>query len=240
MGLIEQLHGLEKADSEKVWSDKLFALGHKLGFDSTLFAVVPRPGMALGNAFLRSNYAQKWRQFYDERSLALIDPTVGHCLAWTSPLIWSDTMYTSEEQKNMREEAQCYGLRSGVTLPIHGPQGELGMLTFATDELISPQLLRHFKATLPKMALIRDVAFDASCSYLRKHLGEELPDLTQREKEVLLWTARGKSAWEIAEIFHCSEAVVDFHLANVRRKFSVTSKYTAAIKALQLGLIDSI
>lgn len=61
--------------------------------------------------------------------------------------------------------------------------------------------------------------------------------LTAREKEVLQWSARGKSSWEIAQIVECTEAGVNYHFCNIRRKFGVSSRWTAVVKALDQGLI---
>jgi LuxR family quorum-sensing transcriptional regulator LasR len=62
--------------------------------------------------------------------------------------------------------------------------------------------------------------------------------LTTREKEALLWSARGKSSWEISRIFNCSEAGVNYHFSNIRRKFGVSSRWTAVMMALEQGLIE--
>ncbi|HHW1563471.1 TPA: LuxR C-terminal-related transcriptional regulator, partial [Pseudomonas aeruginosa] len=46
-----------------------------------------------------------------------------------------------------------------------------------------------------------------------------------------------KTSWEISVICNCSEANVNFHMGNIRRKFGVTSRRVAAIMAVNLGLI---
>ena len=61
--------------------------------------------------------------------------------------------------------------------------------------------------------------------------------LTKREKEVLQWSARGKSSWEIGQICCCSESGVNYHFCNIRRKFGVSSRWTAVIRAPEQGLI---
>ncbi|MFN1214072.1 LuxR family transcriptional regulator, partial [Pseudomonas aeruginosa] len=53
----------------------------------------------------------------------------------------------------------------------------------------------------------------------------------------LQWCAIGKTSWEISVICNCSEANVNFHMGNIRRKFGVTSRRVAAIMAVNLGLI---
>jgi LuxR family quorum-sensing transcriptional regulator LasR len=63
--------------------------------------------------------------------------------------------------------------------------------------------------------------------------------LTAREKEVLKWGVAGKSSWEIARICECSEAGVNYHFCNIRRKFGVRSRWAAMAKALEQGLLQS-
>ncbi|MGE8149934.1 response regulator transcription factor [Pseudomonas vancouverensis] len=62
--------------------------------------------------------------------------------------------------------------------------------------------------------------------------------LTTREKEALIWSAKGKSSWEISRIFNCTEAGVNYHFSNIRRKFGVSSRWMAVMMALELGLIQ--
>ncbi|MGU1355883.1 LuxR family transcriptional regulator, partial [Pseudomonas aeruginosa] len=61
--------------------------------------------------------------------------------------------------------------------------------------------------------------------------------LNAKSQEVLQWCAIGKTSWEISVICNCSEANVNFHMGNIRRKFGVTSRRVAAIMAVNLGLI---
>ncbi len=63
-------------------------------------------------------------------------------------------------------------------------------------------------------------------------------NLTKREREMLQWSAAGKSSWEIGRICNCSEAGVNYHFSNIRRKFGVNSRGCAVVKALELGLIE--
>ena len=61
--------------------------------------------------------------------------------------------------------------------------------------------------------------------------------LTAKELETLEWMALGKSAWEVSKILGKSEAVVNFHLCNIRRKFEVTTLRSALVKAIEQGVI---
>lgn len=61
--------------------------------------------------------------------------------------------------------------------------------------------------------------------------------LTARELECLQWSAIGKSSWEISTILSISESAVNFHMANIRSKFDVSSRRQAVVQAIRFGLI---
>jgi LuxR family quorum-sensing transcriptional regulator LasR len=63
--------------------------------------------------------------------------------------------------------------------------------------------------------------------------------LTAREQELLRWVVLGKSSWEIAQIVQCTEAGVNYHFCNIRRKFGVRSRWIAMVMALERGLIQA-
>lgn len=235
---IESMSPLWRATDERSWFEALALLGRKYGFDHTLFAVVPRPGMRFSDAYLRSTYDESWRQTYDERALFRIDPTVAHCLTQTSPLIWTSSHFSESDQQEMYEEACQHGLCTGISLPIHGPKQEVGMLCFVRSDDTQEALDAHVQRSLPMLTLLRDVAFDSSQRFLDGYTERLIPKLTPREYECLKWTAQGKSTWEIAKIFGCSEATVNFHMTNIRSKFGVSSRSAAAVKATRMGLID--
>jgi DNA-binding CsgD family transcriptional regulator len=64
-----------------------------------------------------------------------------------------------------------------------------------------------------------------------------LPKLTEREIEILKWTAEGKSAWAVGQILNISEHNVKYHIKRILMKLAVGSKHQAAAKAKNLGLI---
>jgi DNA-binding CsgD family transcriptional regulator len=61
--------------------------------------------------------------------------------------------------------------------------------------------------------------------------------MTAREREVLRWTAEGKTAYKISRILTVSERTVNFHINNVVNKLGATNKTQAAVKAAALGLL---
>ncbi|MBV9984572.1 helix-turn-helix transcriptional regulator [Bradyrhizobium sp.] len=64
-------------------------------------------------------------------------------------------------------------------------------------------------------------------------------NLSDREKACLAWSARGKSSWEIGQILAISEHTAVFHIKNAMRKLGTNNRTLAAVKAIQLGLIEA-
>lgn len=64
------------------------------------------------------------------------------------------------------------------------------------------------------------------------------PALTEREREIFTWIARGKSSADIAGIVAISERTVNFHVDKVMRKLQTATRTQAAIACVRLGLIE--
>lgn len=234
---IERFKSLLECTSEKVWQESIFQLGKDYGFEQTLIAVVPNRPTSLSDAFLRSNYSAQWRTNYDSKQLLNIDPTVAHCATRSTPLIWEPAIFSGARQREMYEEASSYGLRSGITLPFHGAKGELGILCFVSDAKPNQQFYREAAHHLPYFSMLRDFAFESSLRFAKLESKEVVPVLTRRELECLKWCAAGKSTWDIAQILICSEAVVNFHFGNLRRKFNAINRSQVVVKAIRCGVL---
>lgn len=232
-----QLVQLLEAKNADAWGQSLFELARSLGFEQVLYGMVQSRHAQFEQAFLQSNYSPEWRARYDADHLAYVDPTVGHCLTSTLPIVWQPETFASPQGHALYEEACGYGIRIGATLPIHGPNGEVGVLSFASDAAPGSAFTREIANNMGTLTLVRDYAFASSVAFSHQGGGEPVPRLTRRELEVLQWVMAGKSSWEISMITRCSEATVNFHLANVRQKFNVNTRQQAVVKAIALGLL---
>ncbi len=72
----------------------------------------------------------------------------------------------------------------------------------------------------------------------RSGLWPKLPDLNDREVEILTWVARGKTSAEIAQIIGLTKRTVDFHIDNARAKLGAATRTEAVIKASAGRLIE--
>ncbi len=64
-----------------------------------------------------------------------------------------------------------------------------------------------------------------------------LPDLSEREKEILKWLKEGKSSYDIAGILRISSNTVNFHIKNLTRKLDVVNRVQAVSEAIRMGII---
>ena len=241
MTFIERLSCLACCDTVNEWRDHVFRIGSDLGYEQTLLAIFPNRHVPTEAefAFLHSNYSNAWRNKYDAEKLGHVDPTLTHCISKAIPLIWSPSIFSGRKQKEMYEEASSYGIKSGVTLPIHGARGELGLVCFVSDT--KPDKRFHMAAhrNLPELSYFRDFILESSLKFMDYSRGfEKRISVTRRELECLKWCAAGKSSWEIGHILNCSEATVNFHFSNIRQKFNTSSRQQAVVKAIRLGLIQ--
>ena len=233
-----QLMTLLTSSTEAAWQSSLFSLARSQGFDQVLYGAVGSKHAKLENAFLHSNYSSAWRERYDADKLAYVDPTVAHCITSSLPIVWEPDTFGSPAQRNLYEEACGHGIRSGITFPIHGPNGEFGVVSFASDARPGGELDDNIIQMMPALSLIRDYAFESSLKFIHAHNNAEpAPRLTKRELEVLNWVMVGKSSWEISKITVCSEATVNFHIGNIRQKFNVNTRQQALVKAISMGIL---
>jgi LuxR family quorum-sensing transcriptional regulator LasR len=235
---LAKLITLLDSEIEADWGELLFSLALEKGFEFVLYGVLGSKRARPETAFLHSNYAAEWHQRYVSERWHQVDPTIIHCLASSVPIVWEPAAFNGPGQRELYAEACRYGIRAGIAFPIHGPNGEFGMLSFARNAPPDQNFARSIAHVMPDLALIRDYAFASSLKFVTARTdAEPVPHLTKRELEVINWVMAGKSSWEISKITSCSEATINFHVSNIRQKFNVNTRQQALVKAIALGII---
>jgi LuxR family transcriptional activator of conjugal transfer of Ti plasmids len=198
--------------------------------------------------YVATNYPKKWNAYFIEKRYFEIDPTLERARQTLMPFAWSDMKdrrSLTGIQRQLFDEASSFGLRHGFTVPIHAPGGADGLVALATD--LAPREFAvevgHGRHMLHLLALHYHMRATAawqrnSPAGKKKAAEAKKPSpITLREADCLLWTARGKSAWETAVILGVSERTVNFHIENARRKLDAQSKTQAVVRAIMLNLI---
>jgi LuxR family quorum-sensing system transcriptional regulator CciR len=141
----------------------------------------------------------------------------------------------SSNQRSILEQAARQGLRAGFTVPAHIP-GEIN----ASCSFAATQERRLPVGTLMSAQLIGASAFQAArrLNGIGPRLGQATRRLTPRQRECLVWAAKGKTDWEIGEILGLNEETVTEYLDLARKRLDTSRRVQLAIKALFDGQIS--
>jgi DNA-binding CsgD family transcriptional regulator len=225
---------LLKATSEQDLFKQVAGAARNMGFEYCAYGIrmpvpVSRPRVAMFN-----NYSSKWQECYDSRGYLQVDPTVQHALKSSLPVVWSNQLFM--QAREMWEDARSHGLRVGWAQASRDPAGAVGLLTLARGA--EPLTRSELDANQAKMAWLAQYTHAAMARLLTPKLAPETQvALTSREKEVLRWTAEGKTSYEISQILDVSERTVNFHVNNAVAKLGTSNKTQAAVKATALGML---
>lgn len=234
--VLQLLVEIEQSHSPDDWFPKVLKLTHHLGLESALAGIIDTSKTDLSTAQIYTSYNPAWREIYDRKGFADIDPVVEHARSNVTPILWSDEIYKTEEQKGFLEEAKSFNLGSGVTFPLHGASGEFGTLSFQIGAK-GPEAAAILYRSMPYLSMAKDTILQKLILLLKPMSSEAPIALSSRECEILKWSAIGKTTWEISTICNCSEANIEYHMKNIRSKFGVGTRRAACIKAISLGLI---
>lgn len=204
-------------------------------FDLGCFAYLTMPEGPGVEAGLISTYPENWTKRYLAKHYERIDPVIHRAHEDPEPFEWGPTIGSrriSKVQQVFFDEAAEFGIRYGFTIPIHGDRGRMAAVTFAADET-SP-LFRRYAAEKSDVFQLSAMLFHARAC--RVHRGNNIVagvPLSSRQLECLKWTARGKSATDIATILGISRRTVTFHIECAKAKLGVrtTNQAVALLSA---------
>jgi LuxR family quorum-sensing transcriptional regulator LasR len=232
------IDGVRDTEDLYAW---LAAFCAQIGFD--YFAYHATGPLHLGdhpatNPMAGTSYPRGWRARYLRLGYQHHDPVLHAGSTMRRPFTWGDHDYVSRLQgkaRQMFEEARAFGIGGGVSIPVYGPGGDRGLLSIS-GRVTGAERDAIVRENLP---VLHVVAHQVHATMMERLLlpAQGEVRLTEQERECLVWTLRGKTAWEIAHIIGRSRATVNFHLQKSLRKLGTSSKYQAATKAMQAGLI---
>jgi LuxR family quorum sensing-dependent transcriptional regulator len=173
-----------------------------------------------------------WQEHYAGARFSDTDAVFQHARTQLEDATWLDIRARVEAKSGMRknkrlavfEESKQYDLVDGYIQPMRNQGRRPTAVTFGGTEAIKWQEVR---------ATLKLIAAYAHEGFMRYNVGFEQvsPRLSARERDVLLWTAVGKSAWEISKIYSISEATVREYQKSLRRKYRSPSMTRVAVIA---------
>lgn len=232
----ELIDSIITASSDEELHASLVAAADQMGFDHYALSYDRRPGRIPSHRFLLHNYPKVWAQIYIAFDLSANDPVQRTCQKSLLGFGWSeigDFVALTKGDLNMLAIGRDNGIADGYTVPRYLPGEGGGSCTFA----VSPD---H---TLPEdMLRVAELVGAAAVFNALRRVGEIrqciVKPLSERQRECLLWSARGKTNAEIAIILAISEETVSQHLRAARERYDVHCRQQLILCALFDGLIS--
>ncbi len=183
------------------------------------------------------NYPTEWMSHYIANNYLEYDPVYQTALIARKPFTWKAVQEEQDLTKKARlvmNEARENKLYNGIGLSIHQPLGMIIGMGFASSE-------KEIDCNPDTLSVIYAAANQFFTVYADLAELNNLKDidinLTAREREILLWMARGKSKPLISDILNISESTVKRHSESIFYKLRASNGPMAVFKALRMGLI---
>jgi LuxR family quorum-sensing system transcriptional regulator CciR len=185
------------------------------------------------------NYPPAWVEYFDDQKLGASDPVHRASHLTSIGFAWSQLpklIQLTPRDREVLSRAGCSGIGEGFTVPAHVPGESNGSCSFATRRG-SPIPEEH----LAVAQLVGAFAFEAARRLWRMR-GTHMPrrSLSDRQRDCVIWAARGKSDWEISQILGISHETVIQHLKQARQRYGVSKRTMLAVSALFDGTIGFI
>jgi DNA-binding CsgD family transcriptional regulator len=214
---------LSPQDITRPLGDLLDTQGIKSWFVGSLGAINEWKG------FSYDHVPELWRQRYIDQRYYEDDDIFHHVAVGGAKTKWSTVRCLSDKDRFKRgaivanEAAEC-GLSDGLIMPIQEFGDLPGAVSYGGHDL---DLSEDAQASL---FLVGTFAYE-SLRRLSVRTTPVPPCLTEREMQVLRWTAQGKSAAAIAVLLCISVHTVREHQTNIREKYGVSTNIQAVVYA---------
>lgn len=206
-----------------------------LGFDHFALTLEVRTRCENPPEVLLHDYPEEWAHVYVDFDLGGRDPVRRACDKSFAGFPWEEIAnlipMTGGDRQMLAVGREC-GIGDGYTVPRHLPGMARGTCSF---------VVRPDNALpTPTLAVAEHVGTLAlSCALKTSGIARKAsaPRLSDRQRECLLWAARGKTAPEIAIILGISPETVNQHLKTARARYEVHCRESLILCALYDGLI---
>lgn len=206
----------------------------ELGFD--YFAIVHhiRFGHPSRDKIRLSNYPVEWlAKLREDENFQ--EPVLKAAERTSTGFLWSrleEIVPLTERQRDYMKRAAKHGLAEGYTVPNHVPGETFGSCHFAVS--------RHTafpEEALPATQALGCFAFEAARRLIEIHSEPSenyvVPaPLTERQRDCVLFAARGKSDSVIGQLLNIRPTTVNEHIEAAKRRYSVATRTQLIVRAL--------
>jgi DNA-binding CsgD family transcriptional regulator len=204
---------------------------------ATLFTMPSRTDRSLASLVRESSLAAEFWRRMDEvcplQTCTLFNTARGSLV----PVQWS--VDGLRRQHTLMEQAEApvlmlyreYGLSHGIVFPVSSIDGVRHAIRFDGDRAPLSQ------AEINDLSMLATHFFQAY-DMARYPLRDNPCNLTEREVEVIRWSANGKTSSETASIMSLSDHTVNAYLNNALKKTNSVNRTQLIAKALRMRIIS--
>jgi LuxR family quorum sensing-dependent transcriptional regulator len=227
--ILDAVERIDRATSPEGIVDELCTCLQRHGFSACLVTRLPvAHDKSWHRHILLNGWPDGWYERYRSQGHYRHDPCAERSRTTADPFFWSelDSQSLSEPATIVMREAAAFGLREGVCIPIHSPFAPPAAVSVAGEIVDLPPATIHIVSALARHAF-RALVWSIDTA------GPGTPVLSEREREILQWTAAGKTAWEISRILAISLHTANTHLKNARYKLGAANATHSVVEALR-------
>lgn len=230
---------LEKASDQQTLVEAWRASVEPFGFKSVLVTGLPDPPADPASFFLINSWPAGWEDRYLTEDFYRDDPVAAFGRVQSDPFAWHDVPVDRIRQPRARQvmaEAAAASMTNGYVIPVATNSNVQACVCVAGDR---PDMHPEARQAIHLIGLyVHSRAARLHLGPVRRREPNRRRLLSEREREVLRWTAAGKTAWETSCILGISERTVNYHIATAARRLEAVSRTHAVARAIACGEIS--
>lgn len=206
------------------------------GFCGFLISTTPDPKAASERQTFFDGWPSNFNDHYIANDFYKDDPVVAMCLRSINPFEWSEAFHdpaANPRAADVMDAARSVGLCNGFAVPIYRQRGLIDTVTMGGDyDVLDPRARRAIH-------LVALYAHSKALALVRSGYPDPYRRIFSKgEREALVWTAAGKTTWEISVILGVSEAAIAKRIKLAARKLGSVNKTQAVVEAIRTRQIQ--
>ena len=194
---------------------------------------------ATGRVEIHSHgFPSAWTELYSDPAFRALDPLPDYVIAQGRTMTWLGAKAEIRAKGNVPKATEDYfdktieaGLVHGIAIPLYGPKHRNAYASYGFAEEVSVDDNR-----VRTLVAVASAAHRRIADFLDQP-AEHQVSLSNREQEVLVGIAQGRSNNEIAGLLGISPETVSTYVKRLFAKLEARDRVGATIKGLQFGLI---
>jgi DNA-binding CsgD family transcriptional regulator len=231
------LERIQSCESISTMQELAFEIRDNSGAAHLTYHFLSNPWVREGGELGVTTYPLSWQILYTDKNLVHSDPVVRTALSSALPFLWSEIKLLSHKEKRVMQLFYQQNLgKDGMSIPLRGLRGEVGLLTITSRNIndFGQERRRVYAATFAQIGAYMHEWF---ANYAGRREPLTPPRLSVRERECLAYHGEGLMTQEVSFRLNISEATVRLYLATARHKLCAQTTCGAVAKAIKFGLI---